>query len=172
MMLSVEELVVLNSRISANADKVIAIREKSLYSFKSVTEAGRKPASFQNCIQPEIQEIRYVDEDSWPLWVDDVVSGVSRLDWYRIGERSVPLSKADILKCFACLEEINASTISHLLNVGKRQAQRYMKACELSHERLIDGYCDDDVRLMKYPAVFIYPKDEKLLTDLKEIENE
>lgn len=171
MMLNAEELEALNSRISANADKVIAIREKSLYTFKD-TEAGRKPASFSNCIQPEIQEVRYVEEDNWPLWVDDVVSGVTRLDWYRSGDRNVPLSTKKIVQCFACLDDINASTISHLLNIGKRQAQRYMKACELSHERLIDGWCDDTVRCMKYPAVFIYPKDEKQLTDLKEIENE
>lgn len=171
MMLNAEELEALNSRISANADKMIAIREKSLYTFKE-TEAGRKPASFSNCIQPEIQEIRYIDEDSWPLWVDDPVSGVSRLDWYRRGSHNTPLSSKKIMQCFACLDVINASTISHLLNLGERQARVYMKACELLHERLIDGWCNDAVRYMKYPAVFIYPKDEKLLTDLKEIEYE
>lgn len=166
-MMTVEELAALDARLSANADKLIAKREKSLYNFKP-SKAGRKPASFCNCILPEIQEIRYIDEESWPLWVDDALSGVSRLDWYRVGERSVPLSKADILKCFACLEEINGSTISHLLNVGKRQALRYMKACELLHERLVDNFCDDSIRSMRYPAVFIYPRENVPQTDLKE----
>lgn len=166
-MMTVEELAALDARLSANADKLIAKREKSLYNFKPI-KAGRKPASFCNCILPEIQEIRYIDEESWPLWVDDALSGVSRLDWYRVGERSVPLSKAKILQCFACLEEINGSTISHLLNVGKVQASRYMKACELLHQRLIDNFCDDSIRSMRYPAVFIYPRENVPQTDLKE----
>jgi hypothetical protein len=166
-MMTVEELAALDARLSANADKLIAKREKSLYNFKPI-KAGRKPASFCNLIQPEIQQIRYIEEDSWPLWVDDAVVGVSRLDWYDRGSRNIPLSSKGIMQCFACLEEINASTISHLLNIGERQAQRYMKACELLHERLVDNYCDDNVRLMKYPAVFIYPREDMPLSDLKE----
>jgi hypothetical protein len=161
------EIEQMNARISANADKLIAKREKSLYNFTPI-KAGRKPASFVNAIRPEIQEVRYIDEESWPLWVDDLVTGVSRLDWdgNRDGQR--PLSTKNIMQCFACLEEINGSTISHLLNIGKRHALRYMKACELTHERLIDSYCDDDVRSMRYPAVFIYPKENVPQTDLKE----
>jgi hypothetical protein len=166
-MMTVEELAALDARLSANADKLIAKREKSLYNFKPI-KAGRKPASFCNCILPEIQEIRYMDEDSWPLWVDDLVSGVARLDWYDRSERSRPLSTKSIMQCFACLEEINGSTISHLLNIGKRQSLRYFKACEILHEKLIDSFCDDNVRLMKYPAVFIYPREDMPLSDLKE----
>lgn len=166
-MMTLEELAALDARLSGNADKLIAKREKSLYNF-TPTKAGRKPASFCNCILPEIQEIRCMDEDSWPLWVDDLVSGVSRLDWYRVGDRSVPLSTKSIMQCFACLEEINNSTISHLLNVGKVQASRYMKACVILHERLIDSFCDDSVRSMRYPAVFIYPREDTPQTDLKE----
>ena len=166
-MMTVEELAALDARLSANADKLIAKREKSLYNFKPI-KAGRKPASFCNCILPEIQEIRYMDEDSWPLWVDDLVSGVARLDWYDRSERSRPLSTKSIMQCFACLEEINGSTISHLLNIGKRQSLRYFKACEILHEKLIDSFCDDNVRLMKYPVVFIYPREDMPLSDLKE----
>ena len=166
-MMTPEELAALDARLSGNADKLIAKREKSLYHFKPI-KAGRKPASFCNLIQPEIQQIRYMDEDAWPLWVDDVVSGMSRLDWYGPREEQRPLSTKNIMQCFACLEEINASTISHLLNIGERQAQRYMKACEILHERLVDNYCDDNVRLMKYPAVFIYPREDMPLSDLKE----
>lgn len=166
-MMTVEELAALDARLSANADKLIAKRGKTLYNFKP-TEAGRKPASFVNCILPEIQEIRHIDEDSWPLWVDDLVSGVARLDWYGPREQQRPLSTKNLMQCFACLEEINASTISHLLNVGERQAQRYMKACQALHERLIDSFCDDSVRSMRYPAVFIYPRENVPQTDLKE----
>jgi hypothetical protein len=166
-MMTAEELAALDARLSANADKLIAKREKSLYNFSN-REAGRKPASFRNCIQPEIQQIRYMDEEAWPLWVDDAVSGVSRLDWYREGERNVPLSTKNIMQCFACLEDINGSTISHLLNIGKRQALRYYKACEILHQRLIDNYCDDEIRCTRYPAVFIYPREDVPQTDLRE----
>lgn len=166
-MMTVEELAALDARLSANADKLIAKREKSLYNFTPI-KAGRKPASFCNCILPEIQEIRYIDEESWPLWVDDALSGVARLNWYGDREDQRPLSKSNILKCFACLEEINASTISHLLNIGKRQAQVYMKACTLLHERLVDNFVDDSIRSMRYPAVFIYPRENVPQTDLKE----
>jgi hypothetical protein len=166
-MMTPVEIEQLNARISANADKLIAKREKSLFNF-STSKAGRKPASFANSIQPEIQEVRYLDEESWPLWVDDPVSGVSRLDWYSNREDQKPLSTKNIMQCFACLEEINASTISYLLNIGKRQAQVYMKACTTLHDKLVDNYCDDDVRSMRYPAVFIYPKENVPQTDLKE----
>ena len=46
-MMTAEEIEALNARISANADKLIAKREKTLYVF-TPTEAGRKPASFVN----------------------------------------------------------------------------------------------------------------------------
>lgn len=161
------EIEQLNARISGNADKLIAKREKSLYVF-TPTKAGRKPASFANAIRPEIEQMRFMDEENWPLWVDDPLSGVARLDWYRRGDHNTPLSKVKIVQCFACLDEINASTISHLLNLGKRQSQVYMKACTLLHEKLIDNYCDDNIRSMRYPAVFIYPKEDTPQTDMKE----
>lgn len=161
-MLSKEELKVLDERISGNADRLIAKVTRSLYTFSD--SASRRAPFFHNCVQPEMSEVLYSDEDNWPLWVDDIVSGVARLDWYGEREDQVPLSKKKIVQCFALLELINASTISHLLRMGERQAQRYYKACELLHQRLIDGYCDDDVHSLHYPDVFIYPR----LTDLKE----
>lgn len=162
-MLTPEELKALEERVSGNADKLIAKVTRSLYTFSN-TSIGRSPPFLYNCVQPEMSEVLYSEEDNWPLWVDDIVSGVARLDWYGEREDQVPLSKKKIVQCFALLELINASTISHLLRVGKRQAQRYYKACELLHQRLIDGYCDDDVHSLHYPDVFIYPR----ITDLKE----
>ncbi|MND53009.1 hypothetical protein D3C80_440350 [compost metagenome] len=163
-MLTAEELKALDERIGNNANKLIGKRTKSYYSFKE-NEAGRKPASFHNCVLPEISDALYNSDGQWPLWIDDVVSGVSRLDWYRRGSRSVPLSAKDILRCFAHLEVIDASQISHLLGVAERQAQRYFKACLLCHERLIEGYCDLSIRTMRYPSVFIYPREYVPLSD-------
>lgn len=166
-MLTPEELAELDKRIGSNADKMIARTQKKLYSF-SESGAGRKPSSIVNCIQEEATALVYDHEDSWPLWVDDALSGVARLNWYGPRDVQVPLSKKKILLCFALLETINASTISHLLKVGKRQATYYYKACELLHETLIDNYCDDSIRSMRYPAVFIYPREMQPTTDLKE----
>ncbi|ATW58273.1 hypothetical protein CNR37_00066 [Pseudomonas phage ventosus] len=166
-MLSPEELAELDQRIGANADRLVSRVTRKLYSF-SEGSAGPKPASFVNCIQPEMNDVVYEDDDSWPLWVDDAVSGVARLDWYGPREEQVPLSKKKIVQCFALLETINTSTISHLLKIERRQAARYFKACELLHEKLVDNFCDDSVRSMRYPAVFIYPREMQQITDIKE----
>lgn len=104
-------------------------------------------------------EVLYNDEEKWPLWVDDIVSGVSRLDWHGAREQQVPLSKKKIVRCFALLDVINTQEVSHLLKLGKRQATRYYKACEILHQKLIDGYCDNAVHSLHYPEVFIYPRD-------------
>ena len=166
-MLTPEELEELNRRIGANADKVIRRATRSLYSF-SDSEAGRKPAFFHNCILPEMTQVLYADEDSWPLWLDDAVSGVARLDWYGPRAKQVPLAKKKIVQCFALLDRIDASTISHLLLLDERQSQRYYKACEMLHERLIDNWCDDEIRSLRDPAVFIYPREIPPLTDVRE----
>ena len=161
-MLTPEELSALDGRLGGNADKLIRKVTRSLYTFKD-TRAGRKPAFFHNCVSPEMTEVLYSDEDRWPLWVDDIVAGVARLDWYGPRETQMPLSKKKIVQCFALLELVNASTISHLLRIEERQAQRYFKACEFLHQKLIDGYCDHRVHSLHYPEVFIYPQ-----ADLKE----
>lgn len=162
-MLTPAELDALEERITRNADKLIAKATRTVYNFKD-SGTGGQPSSFPNCVQPEMTEVLYGGEDSWPLWVDDIVYGVARLDWYGDREEQRPLSAKKIIQCFALLESIDASKISHLLHVGKRQAQRYYKACELLHQRLIDGYCDNGVHSLHYPEVFIYPR----MTDLKE----
>lgn len=166
MMLSPEELRLLDARIRANADRAIKKATSDLYTYKG--GAGPKPASFSNCVQPEMLEVLYNDEERWPLWVDDIVSGVARLDWYGEREQQVPLSKKKIVQCFALLDTIDASKISHLLKTGKRMAQRYYKACELLHQKLIDGYCDNAVHSLHYPEVFIYPREMIPQTDIKE----
>ncbi|WPJ20533.1 hypothetical protein vBPFY1MI_74 [Pseudomonas phage vB_PF_Y1-MI] len=166
-MLTPDELKELDRRIGDNADKLIGRVTKRLYSF-SEGSAGPKPASFPNCIQAEMTDVVYDDEDNWPLWLDDAVSGVARLDWYGEREEQRPLSTKKIVLCFALLEEINTSTISHLLKLERRQASRYFKACQLLNEILIDNFCDDSIRCMRYPKVFIYPKEDIPITDIKE----
>lgn len=153
-MLSESELKALDFRIGRNADKLIAKSQKSLYT-ASNKAAGRKPASFSNCVLPEMLDVKMGEED-WPLWVDDVLAGVCRLDWYDQESDQLPLSMGKILKIFSSLDVISVETVSHFLHVGERQARRYFKACLLSHQKLIDGYCNDAVQSTKYPETFIY----------------
>lgn len=153
-MLSPSELKALDFRIGRNADRLIAKAQRTVYT-ASTGKLGRPPASFSNCVLPEMVDVRMSGED-WPLWVDDVLSGISRLDWYSQDEDQVPLSMGKILKIFCSLDIISPSFISELLHMGRRQSMRYYKACELAHEKLIDGYCDYTVQSLTYPETFIY----------------
>lgn len=153
-MLSQPELDALDFRIGRNADRLIAKAQKTVYT-ASTGKLGRPPASFSNCVLPEMMDVMMSGED-WPLWVDDVLAGIARLDWYAQDEDQVPLSMSKMLKVFYSLDIISPSHISELLQVGRRQAMRYYKACEIAHEKLIDGYCEDSVQCLTYPETFIY----------------
>lgn len=164
-MLTKEQIQTLDRRISSNADKIIKRVTSKLAPKPNPKGLGRPAVSIPNIIQPEMLEVLHEGEDNWPLWVDDVVQGVARLDWYRNGH-NVPLSTKNIVRCFAYLETIDAYQISHLLGIGLRQAQVYLKACQLVHERLVDGYCDPRVKSIHYPDVFIYPREPNVQSDL------
>lgn len=165
-LLTEQELDELRARIESNADKLIAAAHRTIMPPRDPDAPGKKPLSIENAVLPEMLEVLHAGEDNWPLWVDDVVQGIARLDWYRQGSRSVPLSGKKIVQCFAYLSTIDVYQISRLLQVGERQARRYLKACELAHDRLIAGYCTDSIRLMKYPDVFVYPREKYLDSDL------
>lgn len=167
-MLTKTELDALNARIAQSADRIIGRVTKKLVPARASHTSGPKPQVICNCVQPEMLDVLHAGEDYWPLWVDDVLSGIARLDWYSVkpSRRDAPLSVRNILKCFAYLDNIDVYGISHLLHLGKRQAQVYMKACELAHKFLIDGFCDDSVRSLHYPEVFIYPRELNRQSDL------
>ncbi|MFU6944254.1 hypothetical protein ACM76E_28570 [Pseudomonas aeruginosa] len=166
-MLTCEEIEELKARIGSNADRLIRKVERGLVPPLD-TGRGRKPSFFFNAVQPEMYEVMVELDGDYPLWVDDVLQGVARLDWYRPDERSIPLSAKKLLTIFASLSNINAHTISHLLRVEARQANRYYKAAEFAHEKLIDGFCKDELRCMKYPETFVYPKPDVPQTDQEE----
>ncbi len=158
-MLTTAELNALDAKIAQSADRIIGRVTRRLVKPRAPNATGPKPVVIQNCIQPEMLDVLHAGEDNWPLWVDDVLSGVARLDWYRPNERSIPLSAKNILRCFAYLDVIDVYSVSHLLHLGKRQATYYFKACQLVHEKLIDGFCNDAVRSLHYPEVFVYPRE-------------
>lgn len=64
-------------------------------------------------------------------WVDDIVQGVARLDHQATKHRSPPMSAARLYNILQCVELINTRELMKMLDVDKRQAQKYMKACQL-----------------------------------------
>lgn len=64
-------------------------------------------------------------------WVDDIIIGVARLDHQQTEKRPVPLSVQRLYNILQCIELINTRELMKMLNVDKRQAQKYMKACQL-----------------------------------------
>lgn len=146
------ELRSLDFRIGRNADRIIAKGQSVLY---TAGLRGRPQASFSNCVLPEMMEVRMSGEE-WPLWVDDVLSGITRLDWYAQEDDQMPLSMGKMLKIFSSLDIISTENVSHFLQLGERQARRYYKACAMAHQKLIDGYCEMGIHSLTYPETFIY----------------
>jgi hypothetical protein len=146
------ELRALDFRIGRNADRIIAKGQSVLY---TAGVRGRPQASFSNCVLPEMMEVRMSGEE-WPLWVDDVLAGITRLDWYAQEDDQMPLSMGKMLKIFSSLDIVSPSSISQLLQTGRRQAMRYYKACAMAHQKLIDGYCEMGIHSLTYPETFIY----------------
>jgi hypothetical protein len=154
-MLTKEELQALEQRIAQNANKLVSSAKKVERKDTKDTR-GRKPKQLHNKLLPVFQDLRLElfedDGNSWPLWIDDVLSGVSRLDWYRQGERSVPLSTGSLKSIFESLEYIDSVSIADLLSLGERQARRYMQASILCYKYLDTGYKDVNIKGLKYPA--------------------
>lgn len=113
---------------------------------------GRKPILLLNDIREEFWEewSNKEDPDTWPLWIDDIVSGVARLDWYSMREHQIPLSTTNIIRCFSTLEQISTASVMELLNIGKSQASLYVKACTLCYPFFKRSLSSPDVRSMRY----------------------
>lgn len=96
---------------------------------------GRKPNVLVNDIREEFCDAWFSRDELkiWPLWVDDIVSGVARLDWYGEREQQIPLSTSSIIQCFIHLDEISTKSVAHLLQLGDRMARKYSAACRLCY---------------------------------------
>lgn len=114
---------------------------------------GRKPIVLVNDIKDEFCECWYGrdEPDTWPVWIDDIVSGVARLDWYGDKPNQIPLATTHIIKCFLFLDEISTESVIELLEIKKSQASLYVKACTLSYRFLKKSLEDKAITSMKYP---------------------
>lgn len=113
---------------------------------------GRKPNILINDIKEDFWEkwSGKDDFDTWPLWIDDIVSGVARLDWYSERDHHIPLSTTNIIKCFNSLDQISTESVRELLGIGKSQALLYVKACRLCYPFLKRSLEDPNILGMKY----------------------
>lgn len=114
---------------------------------------GRKPIVLVNDIREQMCEHWYGrdEPDTWPVWIDDIVSGVARLDWYGDKPNQIPLATTSIIKCFLFLDEISTDSVMELLEFKKSQAKLYVKACTLCYRFLKRSLEDKEILRVKYP---------------------
>ena len=126
---------------------------------------ARKPNILHNDIKEQMADHWYEreDYDVWPLWIDDIVSGIARLDWYGDRDNQRPLSTVSIIKCFINLDQISTETVMELLSVKKSQAKLYVKACTLCYRYLHRSLEDKRITDMKYPRQSIVCEEQGVL---------
>ena len=125
---------------------------------------GRKPVVLINDIREQfcLHWWGRDDYDVWPLWVDDIVSGVARLDWYGDKPSQIPLATTSIIKCFIFLKEISTGSVAELLDLKKSQAKLYVKACTLCYPRFKRSLDNQETLAMKYPRQSIVSEQQGL----------
>ena len=104
---------------------------------------GRKPATLNNPffgLHRLLKEHKDTHEAyGYPLWLDDVLQGVARLDWYRNQARSIPLSVRKMLQILGHLQHITTADVAAMLLIENRQAQRYVQALRIALPTLIQS---------------------------------
>lgn len=118
---------------------------------------GRKPIVLINNIKEEFCELWFGRDDFniWPLWIDDILSGVTRLDWYGEREQQVPLSMSKLIKIFTTLDEISTATVVELLGVSNRMASKYAQAARIAYPLLKKSIDNPSIQSVRYPQVSI-----------------
>lgn len=145
------ELIQLHERLEEQTRQLEAkanrLASKASLESKTKQKRGRKPRTLFNPLAGFLSYYRFHSStelyNGYPLWIDDVLQGISRLDWYRPDERSIPLSVKALLRILDALPVINTNSIAALLLVEERQARRYLKATELAMPFLLKGVPDN-----------------------------
>ncbi|MCD6005079.1 hypothetical protein K7H08_09570 [Halomonas sp. IOP_6] len=76
----------------------------------------------------------------------DILSGIANLDHHNQKERNIPLNKISLYVIFQELGVITTKEIKELLDVGDRQARKYVKACEIALPFLAQSLGTEDVQ--------------------------
>ncbi|MCK2047059.1 hypothetical protein [Chromohalobacter moromii] len=83
----------------------------------------------ENTVQDAMKE-RAVGDIGCPA--SDVIAGIANLDHHSQKERNLPLNKISLYVILQELEVISTRNVKGLLDVGHRQAQKYVKACGIA----------------------------------------
>lgn len=118
---------------------------------------GRKPNILMNDIREDFCEEWFGREDpkTWPLWIDDIVSGIARLDWYGDREQQIPLSTSSIIQCFIHLDEISTTSVMDLLGLKERMSRKYASACRLAYPFFKRSLESKEIKRTRYPQISI-----------------
>lgn len=144
----------LEKAIKERCDELIAKAEARGKPKQASSGRFRKGKILVNTLKPVFQRLVFEEDEKWPGWLDDVLSGITRLDWYRIPPKSeamgpsgtildfsiapnVPLSKHKIVKIFTWLDIIDSQRVGELLRMDERHARRYAKAARLAFPYLV-----------------------------------
>lgn len=103
-----------------------------------------------------IEEIRWEwehreEKHIWPLWLDDIVSGVCRLDWYGDRANQTPLSTTKLILILTELEEISTVSVMELLKTSRRMASSYASAARLAYPFIEKSLGNDSIKNIAYP---------------------
>ncbi|AZZ46344.1 hypothetical protein C1896_16370 [Pseudomonadaceae bacterium SI-3] len=141
-LLSPVELTELDDKLRRRADFLISIRAKNAVKPKAPAAASLTPAKTSNRGRPpRIITNPFADLigpttgfGRYPYFAMDIVEGIARLDWHDHGpdEVSKPLSVKNLMLLLEVVEVVTTATVSELLGVGARHAQRYVKAIQLA----------------------------------------
>ena len=112
--------------LSARLGKARADRIRYLQRADTSRQKGSR--NIPNTLIERMQAYSYTDEF---CPVEDIISGVARLDHAPGTRASKPLSVARLYNILQCVEMINTREIMSMLDVEKRQAQVYVKAIKL-----------------------------------------
>lgn len=125
-MLTPEELIELDKRISINADVSIS---------KGFTKPKRKDAKIlYNDLQEDISTIHNhccANDLTYPTWLDDLVTAATRMNH---GNKS--LKRVNVLKVLGSVKEITTSSIMHRLSIKESAAKEYFAAIRVIYPKL------------------------------------
>ncbi len=91
-----------------------------------IPKRSNREKRIENTVQDAMQE-RAVSDIGCPT--SDVLAGIANLDHHSQKERNLPLNKISLYVILQELEVISTRNVKDLLDVGHRQAQKYVKAC-------------------------------------------
>lgn len=141
-LLTNRQLDAMSTRMGANADQWLEKKLKPTKPKKpKADKVNRRPPKV--IANPFAGYLMNLDDygRAYPLFAMDIIEGIARLDWHdrKIGQGGVskPLSVRRIITVLEWLPEITNEAVEDLLNLGERQARRYVKAAELAIPRMM-----------------------------------